>query len=219
VDAVIDGWLRLVDAAARLVPGTPLLWVFLFLAARLLYVGYIGVALRAQDRRGALTARWGDRAHERFARIASWMMNVDGVVLAVATGKHAGEIEQWRPGLFVLGWALVALGVAVTILTARALGLSKWLWEDFFVPSTEPAPPPRGLYRIVDDPKYVLGYSHAYGWALLCFSATGLALSLVAHVAILTYNRIVERPHFLALKTRARNGEVTATPEIAGEET
>jgi hypothetical protein len=217
VDAAIEGWLRFVEGAAGLVPGPPVVWAVLFVGARLLYVGYITVTLRAQERRGALTERWGDRAHPRFARRAWWMMNADGVLLAVAAAKHAGEMERWRPALFVGGWALVAFGIVVTVLTARTLGMSAWLWEDFFSPAAE-LKPPRGLYRLVDDPKYVLGYSHAYGWALVCFSRTGLLFAAFAHAAILLYNRFVERPHYLALKTRAENGSPTPA-RVAGEET
>jgi hypothetical protein len=221
VTSLVEAWLRFVERGSAWIPGSPALWAALFVAARLLYVGYISYWLRAQDRRGALTSRWGDRAHDRFARRASWLMNVDGVLLAIAIAKHPGQIEQWREPLFVLGWALVAFGILVTVLTARALGLKAWLWQDFFVPSAGPYEP-RGLYRIVDDPKYVLGYAHAYGWALVCFSATGLVFALFAHVAILTYNALVERPHFLALKTQGEEEEVVsaeteARGAIAGE--
>jgi len=201
VGALLEDWLRLVREVAGLVPGSPVVWVSLYVVARLAYVGYIGYWLRAQDRHGALTARWGADARERFARRGSWLMNVDGAVLGIATGKHAGELTRDREVLFVVGVAFVAFGIAVTIASARALGMRAWLWEDFFEPSPTP-PAPRGIYRWVDDPKYVLGYAHAYGWALMCFSATGLVLSLFAHSAILLYNRVVERPHYLRLKSR-----------------
>jgi hypothetical protein len=211
VNATIDAWLRFVRDAAGVVPGSPLLWAGLAVAARLAYVLYIGISLREQDRRRALTARWGERAHERFARRGTWLMNVDGVVLAVAIAKFAGEISFLRAPLFALGWALIAVGWVVTVLSARALGMQAWLWGDFFHRSPSP-PEPRGIYRFVDDPKYVLGYLHAHGWALVCFSAVGLLLSAFAHAAILVYNHVVERPHFLALK----DGTVGA--EAAGDE-
>jgi hypothetical protein len=215
VNETIDAWLRFVRGAAAVVPGSPLVWIAAYVVARLCYVGYIGAALRAQDRTGALTAKWGDRAHERFARRGTWLMNVDGVVLAVAIGKHAGEIQRLRPPLFLAGWVLIAVGWAVTVLSARALGMRAWLWGDFFYRSPVPAEP-KGIYRYVDDPKYVLGYLHAHGWALVCLSGVGLALSAFAHAAILLYNHLVERPHFLALK----NGEETtlgdADPAPAG---
>jgi hypothetical protein len=220
VGAFLDEWLAFVRGTADRIPGGPVVWLVLFVAARLAYVGYIGYWLRAQDRRGALTARWGDAARERFARRGSWLMNVDGVCLGIAIGKHAGEIEGPRTALFVLGVALVAFGIFVTIASARALGIRAWLWEDFFGPSTAPWPP-RGIYRWVDDPKYVLGYAHAYGWALMCFSATGLGMALFAHAAILAYNRIVERPHYLALKSRPAGVPASAPArpaEALGEE-
>jgi hypothetical protein len=218
VGAFLDEWLRFLQSAAALVPGSPLVWVGLYVVARFAYVGYIGYWLRAQDRRGALTARWGAAAREKFARRGSWLMNVDGVVLGIATGKHAGELVRGQVPLFWIGVALVVFGIAVTIASARALGVKAWLWQDFFEPTTAP-PKPRGIYRWVDDPKYVLGYAHAYGWALMCFSATGLVLSLFAHTAILVYNRVVERPHYLALKSNGATSppaSATAT-ETAGE--
>jgi hypothetical protein len=43
---------------------------------------------------------------------------------------------------------------------------------------------------------YTIGYLHTYGLALMLRSFPGLIASAFAQLAILTFYRIVEKPHF-----------------------
>ena len=170
----------------------------LHLLSRLAYAGGVGWALRQQDRRQLFT-RGGDveAGFRRFRRVASTVMNLDAVsfvILCLVTrGSLGGGIA---PVVLVpVGLMLVAAGIGIKLWAARSLGGRAYYWYDFFVPESAALPDPPGPYRYLDNPMYTLGYLHAYGFALMCGSAWGLAAAVFDQAAILSFHYAVERPH------------------------
>jgi hypothetical protein len=51
---------------------------------------------------------------------------------------------------------------------------------------------------------YTLGYLQTYGLALVFASLPGLIASAFAQSAVLVFNHVVERPHYVALLRQAR---------------
>jgi protein-S-isoprenylcysteine O-methyltransferase Ste14 len=95
-----------------------------------------------------------------------------------------------------VGVLLVALGIGIKRWAARSLDPGAYYWRDFFAPDEARLPDPPGPYRFFEHPMYTVGYLHAYGFALVCGSAIGLAAAAFDQIAILAFARLVERPHF-----------------------
>ena len=101
--------------------------------------------------------------------------------------------------LITVGLALVVLGLGVKLWARATLGAEAYYWVNFFEPppAETPAPPATsGPYRYLRNPMYSVGNVHLYGLALAAESAPALAAALFAHVAILAFYQVVERPHF-----------------------
>ena len=170
--------------------------------SRLAYVIGVGVALIRQDRHQALTRLHGvEPGFRRFRRLASFLMNNDAVsfvLLCIVTRQTMPWEVPWLvlPGV---GLLLIFIGLSTKLWAAARLGHSAYYWHNFFVP-VPPAPPdPPGPYRYLRNPMYTVGYLHAYGFALLMGSGTGLLAAAFDQVAILVFHQLVEKPHFVLL--------------------
>jgi phosphatidylethanolamine N-methyltransferase len=166
--------------------------------SRLAYAGGVGWALRQEERRQLFTRERGVEAgFRRFRRIASTVMNVDAVsfvVLCLVTrGSLGGAFAS--PVLIPAALLLVAAGIGIKLWAARSLGAPAYYWYDFFAPEAARLPDPPGPYRYLDNPMYTVGYLHAWGFALMCGSAWGLAAAAFDQGAILAFHHWVERPH------------------------
>lgn len=173
-------------------------------ASRLAYVIGVGVALTRQDRHQVFTRRDGIEAgFRRFRRFASLVMNNDAVSFVLLCLVTRQTLPWGYPSLTLAGTGLlfIVLGISVKLWAAARLGPGAYYWHNFFVPVT-PAPlDPPGPYRYLENPMYTVGYLHAYGFALLVGSGTGLIAAAFDQVAILVFHQCVEKPHF-ALLTR-----------------
>lgn len=171
-----------------------------FTLCRLAYVGFVGLALRAESRRATFSRRHGaEEAWRRFRGVAERLMFADAVALAVLCLVTRGTLAIPGPTWVVLavGLVLVALGLGVKFWAAASLDEGTFYWRDFFVPREHRAVSVSGPYRWLSDPMYSVGYAHAYGLALLLGSGPGLAGAAFSQVAILLLARLVERPHLL----------------------
>jgi protein-S-isoprenylcysteine O-methyltransferase Ste14 len=181
-------------------------------ASRLAYVVGIGTALTRQRHDQVFTRRSGEAAgFRRFRRLAVFLLNNDAVsfvLLSLATRNTLAPIVS-GPIRVSLGVLLVIAGLSVKLWAARTLGPGAYYWENFFIPKpVEPLDPP-GPYRYIKNPMYTVGYLHAYGFALVCGSALGLAAAAFDQIAILAFHALVEKPHFERLTAE------TAQPYIA----
>jgi protein-S-isoprenylcysteine O-methyltransferase Ste14 len=170
--------------------------------SRLAYAGGVGWALRQEERRRLFSAGRGVEAGFRlFRRIASSAMNIDALSFVVLCLATRGSLGDGMPPMVLIpaGFVLVAAGIGVKLWAARSLGAPAYYWYDFFVPGSAKLPDPPGPYRYLDNPMYTVGYLHAYGFALMCGSAWGLAAAVFDQAAILAFQHFVERPHVARL--------------------
>ena len=176
------------------------------LASRLTYVLYVGLALRAQERHGYFTERWGvEGGFRRFRRMAALVMNNDAVsfvVLCFATA-HTFSVDLPGEWLVGVGIALIVVGGGTKLWAAATLGGRAYYWYNFFAPPSSPPAPAGGPYRFLRNPMYTVGYLPSYGLALALGSMPGLVAAVLDHAAILIFYATVEQPHFAEL-TRCR---------------
>ena len=175
------------------------------IASRLAYVLYVGLALRAQERREAFTARWGvEGGFRRFRRMAALVMYNDAasfvVLCLVSADTLAARPSGWMAGA---GIVLIVVGGGTKLWAALTLGGRAYYWYNFFAVPTSPPPPAGGPYRLLRNPMYTVGYLPSYGLALAVASLPGLVASAFDHAAILAFYYVVEQPHFAEL-TRPR---------------
>lgn len=173
-----------------------------FLIARLCYVGYTSVELRAQSLRLGLESReTAERRHATFNQRVLRFQNIDAFAfgsVCVAT-RSTLAWDVWEPLFLAAGIVLIVIGFGTKAWAVRCLGASSYTWHDFFVPKEHFEPCRTGPYRYFKDPMYTLGYLQAYGIALIFDSWYGLAASLFAQASILIVNEVVEKPHFRRL--------------------
>src|SRR5579862_8373506 len=191
-----------IGAAVAFLPDQGPLALAYFLAARLAYVMYTSLELRAQSLRlGLESPQVAEVRHEAFHRRVLRLQNLDGIAflsLCVAT-RSTLPFDGWEPAFLASGIALIVVGFGTKAWAVRCLGASSYTWHDFFVPKEKFEPCHTGPYRFFKDPMYTLGYLQTYGIALLCDSWYGLAASLFAQASILIVNEVVEKPHFRRL--------------------
>jgi protein-S-isoprenylcysteine O-methyltransferase Ste14 len=178
------------------------------LLSRLAYVGWVGAALRRQDRRHPPDSREvAEARYWRFRRTASPIMANDTIAIVALCLISRGTLH-WaigEPALIAISLSLIVLGIGIKAWAARTLGDNAYYWYNFFVPDTGPLPAPSGPYRFLDNPMYTVGYAHAYGFALLTRSLPGLGAALFYHAAILTFHILIEAPHYRALTSSDRH--------------
>lgn len=176
------------------------------LAARLAYVGYVGIGLSRQDSRGSWTRRWGIAGgFARFRRGASIIMAIDAVTFVAVCLVGWGTLPAVLPRLLaiVIGVVLVLVGVGTKVWAARTLGDKAYYWYNFFTPTERIVPVMTGPYRYLKNPMYTVGYLQTYGFALVTGSLAGLVASVCDQVAILVFHWRVERRHFARATQRA----------------
>lgn len=190
--------------------GSPAAACAYFLASRAAYVSFAGLSLRAQDRSGWWTRRWGpEEGFDRFRRTASVLMNNDGVAIALVSWNSRGSIETDVPAwaLWAAGAAISAVGIGTKAWAAATLGTGSYHWKSFFIPPEESRFVATGPYRWFANPMYTVGYFHAYGLAVALRSLPGLLAALTAQGLMLALNHWVERPHTARMKKRTAGGE------------
>lgn len=189
-------------AAVAFLPGQGPLAFAYFTLARLGYVLYVSIGLRAQSQRLGLESRDSAEArHQGFSRQVLRFQNVDAIAfvsLCVATWSTV-PWSGWEWACMAGGALLFVVGAGTKAWAVRCLGLDSYTWHDFFVPKEHFVPCTSGPYRYLSDPMYTVGYLQTYGVALICGSWYGLAASLIAQASILLVNEFVEKPHFRRL--------------------
>jgi protein-S-isoprenylcysteine O-methyltransferase Ste14 len=175
------------------------------LASRIAYVVWVGRALHQQDHHRRFT-REGDpeAGFLRFRRLASTLMNNDGVsfVVLVLLTRNTMTIDLPRWMVLLGGGLLVLAGAGVKLWAAASLGGKAYYWYNFFDPDAAlPARAP-GPYRFIRNPMYTLGYLQTYGLAILFGSLPALIASAFDQLAVLVFNQVVERPHYARLLRR-----------------
>lgn len=174
-----------------------------WVASRLAYVLFVGIALRRQERHEAYTRRWGVAGgFRRFRRVASLLMANDVVAFVLlCLVTHDSLVLAGNPpqvAVIAVGVLLVAVGVGVKVWAAATLGGDAYYWYNFFAPAQH-RPTLAGPYRHLANPMYTVGYLQAYGFALITGSFVGLWAAAFAQVAILAFYFAVEKPHFQRL--------------------
>lgn len=170
------------------------------IASRFAYVVGVGIALTRQDREQLFTRRDGVEAgFRRFRRMASTVMNNDGASFVLLCLVTRQSLPIAPVVLVSVGTFLILLGVATKLWAAARLGYDAYYWRNFFAPGPLVAPNPPGPYRYFKNPMYTVGNLHMYGVAMVVGSLPGLIAAAFDQAAIMTFYRVVEKPHFEAL--------------------
>ena len=120
------------------------------------------------------------------------------VVLNVVT-RGTWDLPVSAGVSLAVGAVFVVIGLATKLWAARTLGSNAYYWHNFFDPEGAVGPVSSGPYRFISSPMYTVGYLPTYGLALLFRSFPGLIAAVFSQAAILTFNFLVEKPHFQRL--------------------
>ena len=175
-------------------------------ASRLVYVGWVGFALRREERTQYFTRTFGvERGFRRFRLWTMIVMRNDAASLILTCILTRNTLNIGIPPVveWLAGGALIVIGFGTKEWAARTLGNDAYYWHNFFEPGSHAAPNPPGPYRYIKNPMYTIGYLHAYGLAIVFDSAWGLVVTLFAQLGILAFHRLVEQPHYERLTVAA----------------
>jgi protein-S-isoprenylcysteine O-methyltransferase Ste14 len=197
MDELILFWLNSLKTLSDLIPGPEIAWTVAAVAGRIAYVGYIWVMLSRQVKERGLSRERRQKAYRYFRIGVVIVMNLDAVLFVLATAKNSSEISLYQPLLLSAGVVLLLVGASTKIAAVKALGSRGYFWGDFFLPEDNGEAVQQGIYRYLKNPMYDGGYLHAYGFACICFSWTGLALAGLMQLTIKLFGRFVERRNFL----------------------
>lgn len=170
--------------------------------ARLAYVVGVGAMLRRQEKDRVFTRDAGVEAgFAKFRRVASWLMYVDGATFALLCVVTRGTVPVGpRPGVLLgTGALLFVVGVGTKWWAASRLAPGAYYWRNFFDDAPQAPLPRPGPYRFFRNPMYTLGNLHLYGLALILASAPALILSAFDQAALMVFNVVVEKPHFIRI--------------------
>ncbi len=179
----------------------PLAWVAIayHMVSRLAFISYVAFGLKAEAESQFFTrARGAEAGFQRFRRVASLVMNNDGVsfVLLCIVTRYTMPFKHPDVVALAAGIPLILLGVFFKLWAAATVGRKAYYWHDFFAPPAGGRPRVAGPYRFVKNPMYTFGYLQTYGLAVLTGSLPGLAASVFDQALILTFYWWVERPHY-----------------------
>jgi phosphatidylethanolamine N-methyltransferase len=96
---------------------------------------------------------------------------------------------------WLVGWLLVGINLWVKVDAHRVVRDYNWYWGDFFY-LVEQEMVFDGVYKILKNPMYTVGYIGYYGVSLIAASYKVLLVSIIAHTAQLAFLAWVEDPHF-----------------------
>lgn len=167
------------------------------LVFRLAYIFYIGLSIRAAQRRtksdpAIRYARW-----LRFKKRTSLVFFGDMASTAAILALTAGSLPDYLPYEYALivGIIFTIIGVAVKIAASRAIGVKGFYYYNFFCNEQDREYHARGIYRSLDNPMYGLGYLHAFGFPLIFCSSWGLVSAAFDWAIIWVFYLVFERPH------------------------
>lgn len=166
-------------------------------ALRLAYFFYIGFTLRARHSQGTSLSEDSYGVWLSFKKKASFILNADGLTLAMVAVLSAGSLPirasfTWT---LVFGVVLTLIGVGVKVAAYRVVGIKGYYWYNFFCRDGEREYVARGIYQYLDNPMYTLGYLHAFGFALIFRSMWGLVFAGFDVLVLWAFHLCFERPH------------------------
>lgn len=171
---------------------------------RLFYVFFVGIYLWKRSKKNELVkiqcgeciTQEIDVEYSEFKKNASFVMNADAFsfMMMVFLSRNTDAMKAAPWSLYADAVVMMVIGVGIKLWAASVLGSKGYYWYDFFKPIPSEGCR-RGPYRFMDNPMYSVGYLHAYGFALLFCSMTGLMVAAFDHAAILIFHFIVEKPH------------------------
>src|SRR5262249_27977519 len=136
-DVIFHASALAIGVALAFVPGRDGATLAYFVAARLAYAATIAICLRTQSQRLGLDSReQAERRHQSFHRWALRLQNLDGIAfgsLCLATMSTL-PWEGWIWPAWIVGAALVVVGMGTKGWAVRCLGAGSYTWHDFFVP-------------------------------------------------------------------------------------
>lgn len=163
-------------------------------------VGYYGgnaVLLGTRLRTRAI-ARYGEaEAWRRYERTVGVMFMNQGLGLAAMTTLTLPRLEVsalQSAGAPALGALLFTIGAVAKVWSTVVIGVDAYYFKDMFVGRPLGELVVAGPYRVFSHPMYTVGHLHAYGYALLQGSLSGLCGAAVCHLGLFVFYWTAERP-------------------------
>jgi protein-S-isoprenylcysteine O-methyltransferase Ste14 len=162
-----------------------------------LYYG-VNTAVLTSTLPARLIARHGeDRAYRMYETVLALMFINQGLGVGCMTALSLGPswVLPISPGLAcVVGGCFFACGLVIKVWATVLVGVDVYYYRDMFLGRPVSEFVCRGPYRVFQNPMYGVGQLHAYGYAILARSLTGLVCAMICHSLIYVFYITAERP-------------------------
>ena len=168
----------------------------LHLGFRLAYFFWVGLSIRREGQVSPKPADHVDR-WKAFKKRAELILNLDGVTFVVVALLTHGtlDIGLGYAVAIPLGLVLCAAGIGTKAAAARVIGVKGYYWYNTFCPQDDVHYTKQGIYKVLDNPMYGVGYLHTVGFALATLSVWSLGFAVFDWAVVWAFNLLFERPH------------------------
>ena len=201
-------------------------WSVLIVIWRILHTVGLGAILHMQSTSDAMVTRFAARGWTREDAFDSWkkIYNLSAVmqwVCFVTAALAVYPLESWASwhlclSKHIMGLALIALNLWSVASQFETIGEFGWFFGDFFVVDTDiPLKLSyQGVYRFLNNPDAIIGFSGFYGFALISESATLFILAAFGQVMAYAFAHVIEKPHMARKYGDAVRGQAGAASAL-----
>ena len=179
--------------------GDPRLTMAYFVATAAFYYGGNAVILGSRIGRSWVARLGEEPAFRRYETVLALMFMNQGLGLGAMASSGGPALPLSAGSALVLGLSLGAVGLVVKVWATSLLGVDVYYYKDLFLGRPVSSFVVRGPYRVFANPMYGVGQLHAYGYAIVCRSWSGLVAAALCQALTYLFYFAVERPFVLRM--------------------
>lgn len=180
--------------------------VFHVIAWRLFHTVFLGWILKSQSENDTWNKKYISKGFTKHQAFHSWKklyncsLTCNHIVYVICALRCFVVPENWNWSIygfkcFICG-ILIALQIYVSVSSFEVLGEYGWFFGDFFLTNeVSNKIKYHGIFRYVDNPETLLGFSAYYGIAFLSHSKIVFLLAIFCHICSGLFTNFVEKPH------------------------
>lgn len=161
-----------------------------FIAAEILYIGFIYLVLRENGYRRWFIKKWGEaKGFLVYEAILGFTFINNAISIGYMASATSGNLFDFVPSilLFVIVAILFIGGFIIKIMAAKATSIEIYYWKDMFLGRKICKFVVTGPYKYFNNPMYGVGQLQAYAMAVWYGSIYGLFAALINQCLVFSF--------------------------------